>query len=601
MKLRTALLTILLLALLPTSALAGDDELTLNLTLGSWERDWLANGDVIPPRLSRLSFDATPINQSGDRLFNEKIYWSLHSTRRHSGDDFDWNDNSTTMGLLIGDSRHRRTITVTAALYYNRSIYDTFVFTIDPNAPTMTAAVEESTYFTQGVPQETQVTITTQNLPDGIYNAHINWMPYGMNIEGWNSKNSYKLVDPYFIGWDEYMEYRLVRIVYGEVEIINGEATLLLVSDYTFGKDARAVTYMAMGINLEPVIFADNIVFGIRPTLTDIQFFIPNRAQVPGNDVISIWYELLCMYQGRDTWVHSALMRQVEWNVTGMAEGDKHVMEWTDEGFRNVLYIGDSTESRTITITASSRVNPEIYAVKTVYLDEEFHFTPTDVWLYNRRTLMVDFAALDEEELNTAIILASLSDDFSNWTEQLSYLNFTVDSINPNDELVIYEEKAIFTPDPYDETVRLVTITAAVEGNPDAYDYQHILVIPSLSYRPDVYISILEDGIITLHADNLPDGCFQIFYLSGGNSTTLWLTVLTFFEIVEDRQAQSGHLLHTVSFTDGVGTIALSDENANDSHLYMIIFWETWIEDFGFLAEGMALFNQQDYPISREW
>jgi len=568
----------------------------LEIALGVCCQGRVANGKTIPPFAGSINIHAIPVTEQGDYLYDEKIYWQIQSTR-DAGDRFLWdNNNSTVTAIEFADSLVRRTITITASLYYDRSIYDTFRFTFDPRQPTITATNTYEVYFTQGVEQEALITVDTQNLPDGIYTGSIRWLPDGMHVVGWSETSVYEIDDLDYmiaVAAGETAEGRLVRSVYGEIEIINGTGAFTLISDHTFGDNARQGNYN-FGLSLENVWFDSTFRVVIKPVLTDIQFIIHQYAGLPGKGNVEIWPRLYCMY-GRSDWDHHQLMRLIDWTVTGMAEGDTF---YIDDEFRQwkYLYVGPSTEKRTIEVTATASNNPAVYATVTVYIDADFEFTPTEINLHRDWGVItgIDFITLDDYANNMANIRAFTSDGFANHVMELGDLVFTVEGADADDAFFVGVEEAVFWPS-QNQTIRLVTITATAVGHPAVYDYVNILVVPSRDYLPNIYIASIDDRAVTLHANNISDGFHQIYmnirYTEG------WTNHLYLF-IWTDHLLMEWEYSETIEFTDGVGVITLiSDDDTAiadlRSHL-LHLYWEAWIEEFDVTASGLEQFDLRD-------
>jgi len=541
----------------------------------------------LPPTTdSRVVFRTTPISQQGENLYDEKIHWQLHSTQ-DVGDGLE-NQNRLTSSLYLSDSTVRRHITITASMYYDRSIYDTFSFTIDPSLPTMTVYNTYEVYFTQGVPQEALITVNTQNLPDGTYIGTIHWLPNGMYIAGWSESSEYASHR------DWYGEYKLVRPVYGEIEIVNGIGTFTLISDYTFGNDVR-MGLLDFGLTLENVWFSNSFRVIIRPVLVDIH--IDSRqhqiARKPGYGEIYLWLDLYCM-AGYVEWDQARLRTLINWTVTGMVEGDR--LSPRGNGLK-YLYIGSSTETRTIVVTISAIDNPELYSTITVYIDEDFEFIPTSMEVFLSRGVMtgIQFIALDDIRHREAIVVVITSDGYDNYSWYTDYLTFTVEGASYDDIFWIEEEEAIFSPG-FDPTIRMVTITATSTINPDLSNYLNILVVPSVDYLPFIYIADIYDNTVILHSENIPDGFHQIYMSirsTGGRTTHLYLFLFS------DYLDMSWEYSELVEFVDGIGTITLAPiaiANVDtvlsdmDSHV-LNLYWEAWIEAFGVSASGVYQFE----------
>ena len=560
---------------IPVSARAAEPpEVTLQITLYRCCIGRIGHNETIPPFVGRVQLNAIPVNQDGEYLYEEKIHWRIHSTR-NVGDELNlWAGSGPFAFVEFADSQVRRTITITASLYYDRSVYDVFRVTFDPRQPTMTAVNADEVYFTQGVAQEAQITVTTQNLPDGIYAASISWLPEGMHVVGWAETRAYVL-DMINGG------YRLVRSVYGEIEIENGAGSFILISDETLG--ARRGNH-SFALHLEPVWFRANFQVEIMPVLTEIWLYNHRFGRLPGSGYIEIWPRLYCM-NGDSDWDQVFFMSMIDWTVTGMAEGD----EFTPAEFAQwqYFYIGPSTETRTIEITAAA--GPDVYTVITIYVDENFEFVPTDVSLHLRRRLMtgINFIALEDEE-TTVNLFASIRDDFANRTIQLDYVKITIEGDRDDDTFIVGEDEIIFRPG-QDPAVRLITITATAANDPLVYDYVHILIVPNRDYLPVMYIAGIDEHAVTMHANNIPDGLHQIHmsirYTQG------WTNHLYLF-LWTDYLLMDWNYNELVEFTDGVGAIILENDGIAitdlDSHL-LNFYWEAWIEEFGLTASGVEL------------
>jgi hypothetical protein len=568
----------------------------LHIELDRWDRDFVADGAVIPPFSHWIHFMAVPADEFGEFLFDEKIYWQLDYTTG-VGDLLVVDYGSTWSILEVVNSHTLRTITLTAALYYNRDIYSTFSFTIDPLAPTIAAENAGEVVFTQGQATQALITVNTQNLPDGMHEASISWVPHGMYVAGWSEKIESVFDDGGFA-------YVPNRVIYGQIEIINGRGEFTL---YTTEYFAGAASHYGFGLRLCGAWFAGVFNLTVLPVVYDIQFaFSRSRTEqfagLPGMGYVEFWPILFCM-DGEDRW--GVLHQMIEWSAEGLAEGDIFPAERQGYGWK-YLYVGSHPEARTITVTIAARDNPEVYAVATVYIDPDFVFTPTRIDLHFEQSFIagINFISIEEAltgGLDRKIIHAFAGDDFNNGSNDLnlSEFDFHMDGMAPGDMLYFTPDWGVmhFVPDFSDRAVRLITITVTSLAKPDVYDYLYFKIVPSADYMPWMYIAGIEGRTITLHSENIPDGEHRIFMNLTHNQgwhNHLYLILWTHHITMEWEFDEY------IPFVDGVGHITLNADydyfDILDKKDYTLNFyWNAWIEEFGVMARGLGQIIIEDY------
>ncbi|MCL2386804.1 MAG: hypothetical protein FWC89_04540 [Defluviitaleaceae bacterium] len=252
----------------------------------------------------------------------------------------DW----STPALVLSPAREYRTITVTAALLNNRSVYSTVTITVDPTLIYFGTNISRNAGFREGVHGEVEVGIFTTGLTDGLHRGAIRNLPDGISVDGWEGEEGY-------------------------IELANGISRVTLLGDNTtIGQNVTPFRAI-VELYVDDYVLSDTIEFLIRTMPASMEFTRSAQENFTENMIFASPNEIVVNIavlrpNGQRIWNAG----NIQWTIEGEAEGDKFQHprgDWRDD---QILTLGPSQQPRVITVTATLTRNPTIYTSATFYV-----------------------------------------------------------------------------------------------------------------------------------------------------------------------------------------------------------------------------------------